>query len=620
MQIDPLKLAISIALISGISGTARPVLAQTSGTTQVSLPQPALTPITPAQRDQMSRSVVAVQTVTLLRDRGVLDERQRERVATLERDLAAALAARDAVAGNANAAQTRLELARTTYETEVTTLAAANQSLVREIEALRANTLVQASRLTDEEVRQRQRFADGDARALDIMEQLKKERLAARRQATEQAMRLDEAIEARDSARQFATAVARGDPGRTSADVLARWDEAATLDPSDFWQHIARARLATTIGNLTRAQTAAEQARQFAQTNRERSSAQNELGDILTLQGDSPGALALYQESLQINRAMALADPRSAAAKRDVSVSLSKVANIKASQGDGPGALALYQECLEIARALALADPRSAEAKRDVSVSVDNVANIKASQGDGPGALALYQESLEIDRALALADPRSVEAKRDVSVSLIKVANVKASQGDSPGALALYQESLDILRALSLADPRSAVAKRDVSVSLNRVANIKASQGDGPGALAQYKESLDIRRELALADPRSAEAKRDVSVSLDNVANVKASQVDGAGALALYQESLEIRRALALADPRSAAAKRDLGVSLAKIAGMASEQVRWREVYEHFLAMQRDGLLAPSDQRFIAIFQQRADEQDRIGPVRAATP
>jgi tetratricopeptide (TPR) repeat protein len=611
-------IVFTFTLISAPIGAPGVVLAQTPRLTPINSP-PILTPLTLTQRDRdrMSQSLVSVQTISLFRDRGVLDERQRERVVTLERDLAAALAARDAVIGNASAAQARLEAARQNFDAEAATLSAANQNLSREIAALRAGVLVRTSTLSDEEVRQRQRFADGDTRALDVMEALKKERLAARRQAAELAMRQEEASEARDSARNFAIAVGRGDPGRTSADVLARWDEAAALDPTDFWQHIERTRLNVTLGSSERAKQAAEQAMQAATTNRDRSAAQHELGNILVAQGDGAGALALYSESLEIARALTVADPRSAAAKRDVSLSLIKVANIKAAQGDGPGALALYSESLEIARALALADPRSAVAKRDVTVSLDKVADIKAAQGDKAGALALYSESLEIARALALADPRSAEAKRDVCVSLIKVAEIKAAQGDGPGALALYSESLEIARAIAAADPRSTAAKRDVSISLEKLANLKAAQGDRPGALLLYQESLDIRRAIAAADLRSAAAKRAVSVSLDGVADIKAAQGDGAAALVLYQESLDIARALATADPRSAQAKRDLGISLARIAELAPTRVRWREAHQHFLAMQRDGLLAPADQRFIAIFQRQADEQDAASPAPA---
>jgi tetratricopeptide (TPR) repeat protein len=604
-------IVFTFTLISAPIGAPGVVLAQTPHSTPINSP-PILTPLTLTQRDRdrMSQSIVSVQTVTLLRDRGVLDERERERMASLERELAAALAARDAVRGNATAAQARLEAARLAFDAEVVMLTAANQGLVREIEALRADTILVAARLTDEEVRQRQRFADGDSRALDIMDQLATQREAA----IDQAARQRRAESRRDIARQFSTAVGRGDPGRTSADVLARWDEAAALDASDFETHIERARLNVTLGSSDKAKLAAQQATQAATTDRDRSVALNYLGDIVAAQGDGPEALAFYSESLNIARTIAQADPRSAGAKRDVSVSLNRVGDINAAQGDGRGAFALFSESLEIARAIAQADPRSAVAKRDVSISLERVADLKAVQGDWPGALALYSESLEIRRALAQADPRSAEAKRGVYVSLIQVGNIKMVQGDGSGALALYSESLEIAHTIAQADPSSAVAKRDVSVSLEKVANIKATQGNGPRALALYSESLEIRRAIAQADPRSALAKSDVSVSLEKVADIKATLGDEPGALALYSESLEIRRAIAQADPRSAVAKRDVGILLTRIAGLAPAHMKWRQVYEHFLTMQGNGQLAPTDQRFLAIFKQAADEQDQVSP------
>ena len=97
---------------------------------------------------------------------------------------------------------------------------------------------------------------------------------------------------------------------------------------------------------------------------------------------------------------------------------------MKLRAGDGPGALAAYQESLDIARKLAAADPGSAQAQRDVSVSLGKIGDVKLRSGDGPGALAAYQESLDIDRKLAAANPGNAEAQRDLLDSLAKVRQV----------------------------------------------------------------------------------------------------------------------------------------------------------------------------------------------------
>ena len=586
-----------------------PVLAQ-----QTTIPV-ALTPITQAQRDQMSRSVVAVQSHTILLASGVLNERTRLELGTARFELASAqrelagvrleLAAMVAAStsqppilshadrarmqslllpvktvtlvrtrtsltseqrARMEALDGKLKTALANYQRIIAAEAAKNRSVNRELQALRADVESIAPYLSDEEVRQRQRFVDGDAGALDIME-----RLATARSANgERASRQRQAQIRREMARNFATAVARGDSGRTSAMALAQWDQAVALDPTNFWQHIERAWLNITLGRSEAAKAAAQQARQYATTTSDRLFAQNELGKIL------------------------------------------------AAQGDRVGALALYEETLTAWRALELANPTDRQVKSDLAFTLINIADIKLNQGDVLGARRQHQEGLTIMRLQLSAEPRSAQAMRDVLIGLNKVGQSRASQGDGQGALAAYQESLAIARAQRQLDPSSITFKRDVTDAFDNVADIKSSQGDGAGALAVYQQSLVIRRELAQADPSSAIAKSDMSLSLSKVAGIKAEQGDGPGALVLYQEALEIRRALAQADPRSAKARRDLGVSLAKVAELAPVQVRWREVYEHWLAMQREGKLAASDESALARFKNAADGQDRTSPVRAA--
>ncbi len=100
---------------------------------------------------------------------------------------------------------------------------------------------------------------------------------------------------------------------------------------------------------------------------------------------------------------MKLADayPQNPNYKRDLSVSLNKVAGIKQALNDLSGALSLYQECLDIRKALAKDYPDNPNYKRDLSVSLNKVAGIKQALNDLSGALSLYQEDLQIARELA---------------------------------------------------------------------------------------------------------------------------------------------------------------------------------------------------------------------------
>jgi tetratricopeptide (TPR) repeat protein len=127
-----------------------------------------------------------------------------------------------------------------------------------------------------------------------------------------------------------------------------------------------------------------------------------------------------------------------------VSVSLQKVGEVKLRGGDQAGALAAYQEVLDIARNLAAQDPGNAPAQREVSVSLEKVGNVKLQGGDQAGALAAYQESLGIARKLVAQDQGNAQAQIDLVISLYKVSTV----ADATQSRAALIEALSILEKL----------------------------------------------------------------------------------------------------------------------------------------------------------------------------
>lgn len=84
---------------------------------------------------------------------------------------------------------------------------------------------------------------------------------------------------------------------------------------------------------------------------RERSVLINRRGDVLWEQGDLAGALAVYQDSLQLSRRLAGADPSNAGWQRDLSYSLTVMAQLCEQQGDRTEALRFAQEKPEDRRA-----------------------------------------------------------------------------------------------------------------------------------------------------------------------------------------------------------------------------------------------------------------------------
>jgi len=147
------------------------------------------------------------------------------------------------------------------------------------------------------------------------------------------------------------------------------------------------------------------------------------------------------------------------------------------------------------------ANPPSARAARDVSVSLIKLADFLASRGqagDAEQALGYYERSLAVSEQLRAANPPSAQAARDVSVSLDRLADFLARRGqagDAEQALGYYERSLAVSEQLQAANPQSAQAARDVSISLERLAAMAAKT---PGAEAAKRALAYQQRALGL--------------------------------------------------------------------------------------------------------------------------
>ena len=162
---------------------------------------------------------------------------------------------------------------------------------------------------------------------------------------------------------------------------------------------------------------------------RETSSLFNKQGDVRLAQGDLAGALAAFQASMDLRKALAESDPSNAGWQRDLSVSHEKVGNVRHAQGDLAGALAAFQASMDVAKALAESDPSNAGWQRDLSFSFTRLAEVCERQGERALAMEHAEKSLLIDERLAALDPTNATWQRDVKVSRAMLTRLKAAGG-----------------------------------------------------------------------------------------------------------------------------------------------------------------------------------------------
>jgi tetratricopeptide (TPR) repeat protein len=183
------------------------------------------------------------------------------------------------------------------------------------------------------------------------------------------------------------------------------------------------------------------------------------------------------------------------------------------ASGSTGAALQRAKVIVDFAASRAEADPGSADAQRDLSVSHERLGELMVRMGNGPEAERLYRLSLAIRERLAQADPGSADAQRDLSVSHEKLGDLMVRVGNGPEAERLYRLSLAIAERLAEADPGSAAAQRDLSFSYTTLGDLERDGGRVGEAERRYRDALAIDRRLALGDPSNVTAQADLDVS-----------------------------------------------------------------------------------------------------------
>ena len=337
----------SLVLALASAGAVAPATAQEAMTaTQMS-----------AEVQRVTRGLEAQFQAALIKERRLADDRELRAIAAAEKRLRQARSASDRkIAG----AEAELEAARAAFAKLVADVAIRDATARAEIEAYRQEAQNLARQSSPDLIAAYQRFADGDQEAAwPVMKALTETEHRARRAASDAMRAASDAVSAaqrRQLARARETMRLNDRGGATTQDVLSIWDEAAALDPNDFWTHIERVRLALPRGLIDAAQADANLAVRVAGSPREKAAALDAVGSIQETR-DPGAALEAYEESLRINRNLLAKERGNVQRLRDVAISLERMADLAFQRGDEAGARKVWEEEIAIAEPLMRADP-----------------------------------------------------------------------------------------------------------------------------------------------------------------------------------------------------------------------------------------------------------------------
>jgi tetratricopeptide (TPR) repeat protein len=225
------------------------------------------------------------------------------------------------------------------------------------------------------------------------------------------------------------------------------------------------------------------------------------LASIYADTGNLEQAIALYQQSLDLNEQMGNLQGKAA--------TLHQLAIIYANTGDIAQAIALCQQSLDLNEQIGDVQGKAP--------TLNQLASIYADTGDIAQAIALCQQSLEIKEQIG-----DVLGK---AATLHQLAIIYANTGKIEQAIALYQQSLELFEQIGHV--------RGKAATLHQLAIIYANTGNIEQAIALYQQSLELKEQIGHVQGKAA--------TLHQLASIYANTGNIEQAIALYQQSLELK-------------------------------------------------------------------------------
>ncbi|MBI2689128.1 MAG: protein kinase [Acidobacteria bacterium] len=344
--------------------------------------------------------------------------------------------------------------------------------------------------------------------------------------------------------------------------------------------------------------------------------AQEAVADMLTLNGDSAGALLALRRAVELrdtanaapqskaasyqNLAIALAAAGSADeamalskkaqelargfagpdAPRQQALGDSRYASVLQRAGDLSGARDYHQKALAIYEQLAAANPIAARPKRELSFALEDLGDLESRAGNAAAAKPYYRRSFELRRELAVSDPQNLQARRDLAYALLKQGSL--------------DDALESFRQLAVLDPANILARRDLALAWERQGNGQLAAGNNSAALASYRQLLQAARDWIQRDPANPYANQMLAVAEMKMAEVLPRTGDRTGAVTSARTAVRMVDTLLEKEKDNALFQRDrafaqwvLGRALTELAASTKQPPAWREAEQQLRQAQR---------------------------------
>ncbi len=234
----------------------------------------------------------------------------------------------------------------------------------------------------------------------------------------------------------------------------------------------------------------------------------------------------------------------------------------------------------------------------ETSAALFRLGRIQFAVGHFTAARKAYDQSLMLRQRLLDGEPTSAHRKLDVIVSLTSVGDVQLKLGEFTGAVSTYGQQMGIVRDL-LATIKAPGVQADLKnlllVSFHQLGDAQMGLEMYADGLASYQSAVDISRDLFRGDKDSPEHRYTLAESLLKLSDAQIMHVSADASRETLQDSLALLRPLAAEGHSPAEVQRDLVTNLYKLGVITKDQSYYRVAFKVVRAMEKRGILAPSD-------------------------
>ena len=287
-----------------------------------------------------------------------------------------------------------------------------------------------------------------------------------------------------------------------------------------------------------------------------------QIGVVRMEQGDLPGALLAFQESLKISERVAARAPEDPEVQIALANSRFYVGYVHWERAELEQASSIFESIIPLVDAVSASEPDNPKWLVERAYANTNLGRVFELEGRYGSALAAYQVVMEVNQRLTELEPDNPEWQLELGFAHNNLGKLLSEIGRLDEAEAHFRSDLELKRRLYLADPAHVVRRSYLAQSQYFVGKLLTARGGYAESESLLEDAVQHFVFLTELDPeRQNWRHRRGNIEREFARLMGLTQRFEAG-LALIGSSLEGFRDLVQGDPQKAEWGRELIRSL----------------------------------------------------------